>query len=122
MITSTRSDRYPVIITKQLFDKCQQVRQRYHKQPLRYDKLTFAFKRMIKCACCGSYISSYHRYKTNKTDGKQHHYVYLRCAGKANKIPCSYKEIREEVAIDAVMSKLKAIQVPDALLKGLWNS
>lgn len=110
--------RYPVIITKQLFDKCQQVRQGYHKQPLRYDKLAFAFKRMIKCACCGSYISSYHRYKTNKTNGKQHHYVYLRCAGKANKVPCSCGEIREEVAIDAVMSKLKAIQVPAALLKG----
>ncbi len=110
--------RYSVIITKQLFDKCQQVRQGYHKQPLRYDKLAFTFKRLIKCAYCGSYISSYHRHKTNKTNGKQHHYVYLRCAGKANKVPCSCGEIREEAALDAVMKKLKEIQVPAVLLKG----
>ncbi len=111
--------RYGAIISKQLFDKCQQVREGYHKQPLRYDKLSFTFKRMIKCADCDSYISSYHRCKTNKTDGKKHHYIYLRCAGKANHKQCSCGEIREEVATKAVMETLKAIQVPPALLKGV---
>ena len=109
--------RYPPIITKQLFDKCQKVRLGYQKQPLRYDKLAFTFKRMIKCACCDSYISSYHRHKKNKTNKGEHHYVYLRCAGKANKRTCNCGEIREEVAINAVMDKLRAIQVPSALLQ-----
>ena len=109
---------YPPIISKQLFDKCQQVREGFHKQPLRYDKLSFAFKRMIKCADCESYISSYHRHKKNKTNNGEHHYVYLRCAGKANHKKCACGEIREEVATKAVMDKLKAIQVPPKLLKG----
>ena len=111
--------RYGAIISKQLFDKCQQIREGYHKQPLRYNKLTFAFKRMIKCADCESYISSYHRHKKNKTNSGEHHYVYLRCAGKANNKKCTCGEIREEVATKAVMDKLKAIQVPPALLKGV---
>ena len=109
---------YGAIISKQLFDKCQQVREGYHKQPLRYDKLPFTFKRMIKCACCGAYISSYNRHKKNKTNSGEHHYVYLRCAGKANNKECSCGEIREEVATNAVMAKLKQIQVPATLLKG----
>ena len=108
---------YPPIISKQLFDKCQQVRAGFNKQPLRYDKLPFTFKRMIKCADCKSYISSYHRHKKNKTNNGEHHYVYLRCAGKANNKNCSCGKIREEVATNAVMAKLKAIQVPPALLK-----
>ncbi len=108
---------YPPIISKQLFDKCQQVREGFNKQPLRYDKLPFTFKRMIKCADCGSYISSYHRCKKNKTNNAEHHYVYLRCAGKANHKQCSCGEIREEVATKAVVGTLKQIQVPPALLK-----
>ena len=110
--------RYGAIISKQLFDKCQQVREGYHKQPLRYNRLAFAFKRMIKCADCGAYISSYHRHKKNKTNSGEHHYVYLRCAGKANYKKCTCGEIREEVATKAVIDKLKAIQVPPQLLKG----
>ena len=114
-----RPHNYGPLISKQLFDKCQQVRAGFNKQPIRYDKLEFTFKRMIKCADCDSYISSYHRCKTNKTDGKKHHYIYLRCAGKANHKQCSCGEIREEVATKAVMETLKAIQVPPALLKGV---
>ena len=109
---------YPPIISKQLFDKCQQVRAGFRRQFIRYDKQSFQFKRMIKCADCESYISSYHRCKTNKTDGKKHHYIYLRCAGKANYKKCTCGEIREEVATKAVMDKLKAIQVPPKLLTG----
>ncbi|MBR3631610.1 MAG: recombinase family protein [Elusimicrobiaceae bacterium] len=114
-----RPHSYGPLISKQLFDKCQQVREGFNKQPLRYDKLPFTFKRMIKCADCESYISSYHRYKKNKTNNGEHHYVYLRCAGKANNKECSCGEIREEVATKAVMETLKAIQVPPALLKGV---
>lgn len=110
--------RYGAIISKQLFDQCQQVRKGYNKQPLRYDKQSFPFKRMIKCADCGSFISSYHRCKKNVTNNGEHHYTYLRCAGKANNKACTCGEIREEVAIKAVMNKLKAIQVPTVLLKG----
>jgi len=109
--------RYGSIISKQLFDKCQQVRKGFHRQGIIYNKFSFPFKRMIKCACCGSYISSYHRDKKNKSNGKEHHYVYLRCAGKANKVKCTCKEIREEVAINAVINKLKGIKVPSVLLK-----
>lgn len=109
--------KYGSIISKQLFDKCQQIREGFNRKAIRYDRLQFPFKRMLKCACCGSYISSYNRYKKNKTNNKEHHYVYLRCAGKANQNKCSCKEIREELAIDAVMKKLKTIQVPSILLK-----
>ena len=109
--------KYGPIISKQLFDKCQQVRKGFHRQGIIYNKFSFPFKRMIKCACCGSYISSYHRDKKNKRNGKKHHYVYLRCAGKANKVKCTCKEIREEVAINAVINKLKGIKVPSVLLK-----
>lgn len=111
---------YPPLISKELFDKCQAVRTGYHKQHLNYGSKEFAFKNVLKCACCGLHISSYDRIKKNKGNGNIHHYTYLRCAGRANKkrgYNCNSKNIREEVAIEQVIEKLKAIQIPQELLQ-----
>lgn len=113
--------KYPPLITEELFNKCQEVRNGYNKDQSRYNTKDFAFKGILTCGCCGRLISSYDRIKRNKGNGKEHHYTYLRCAGRANprRYPgtrCSCKNIREDELLKQVETALAGLQVPPEAL------
>ncbi len=112
---------YPPLITKELFDKCQGVREKHLRKPRRKDKADFVFKHLVTCGTCNHTVSSYRRQKQNKTDEGTHEYVYLRCAGKANSAQCNCKAIREEHALKEVEQELQKIQVPAQFLQGALN-
>ena len=49
--------KYEPLITKALFDKCQDVMAGYHKKPFKYAGKEFALRGLIKCAVCGCTIT-----------------------------------------------------------------
>lgn len=49
--------RYEPLISKELFDKVQDVMAGYHKKPFKYASKPFIFRGMIKCAECGCTIT-----------------------------------------------------------------
>ncbi len=49
--------KYKPIISKELFDKCQQVRQNWGKKPFQYGAKPFIFRGLLRCARCGCSMS-----------------------------------------------------------------
>ncbi|PIR37294.1 MAG: hypothetical protein COV34_03280 [Candidatus Zambryskibacteria bacterium CG10_big_fil_rev_8_21_14_0_10_42_12] len=49
--------KYEPLISKFLFDRCQAVRESYHKKPFKYAGKAFVLRGLIKCAVCGCTIT-----------------------------------------------------------------
>lgn len=49
--------RYPRLITKELYDKCQQIRTKRNKMPYKAHSKDFIFKGLIRCQNCGCLMS-----------------------------------------------------------------
>lgn len=49
--------KYPLLISKDLFDKAQEVSNKWHKKPFKYASKPFIFRGLIKCADCGCTIT-----------------------------------------------------------------
>ena len=49
--------KYQPLISKSLFDKCQEVMLGYHKKPFKYASKPFVLRGLIKCADCGCTIT-----------------------------------------------------------------
>lgn len=97
--------KYEPIITKWLFDKCEEVRQSWHKKPFKHGSKPFVFRGLIKCAYCGCTISS---------DRKKNKYTYLFCTQHRGK--CGALRVREEVVSEQVKDVLKSLKIPQDLL------
>lgn len=61
--------RYPRLISKELFDKCQEVRASRNYAPYKTKSKDFLFKGLIKCQNCGCAISFEHK---KKPSGKEY--------------------------------------------------
>ena len=97
---------YPAIISKSLYDKCQEVRKKKSKNYCNSDsKLNFIFKGLIKCKKCGCTITP---------ELKKGRYVYLRPNSKRG---CDCKAITEKYALEKVSNVLKNIYIPPELLE-----
>jgi len=100
------SHKYQPLISKELFDKAQQVRSGYHKKLFKYASKPFILRGLIKCADCGCTI-------TPET-AKGH--VYYHCTNYKrthNKVPF----VREEELLKPVYEVLKSIQLSDDKIK-----
>ncbi|MBM2821234.1 MAG: recombinase [Candidatus Berkelbacteria bacterium] len=97
--------KYEPIITKWLFDKCEEVRQSWHKKPFKHGSKPFVFRGLIKCSYCGCTISS---------DRKKDRYTYLFCTQHRGK--CGALRVREEVISEQVKDVLKSLKMPQDLL------
>lgn len=98
--------KYPPLITKALFDACQAMRTRYHRQPFKYRARPFVFRGILHCAHCGCAVS---------TDLKKGRYAYLCCTKKRG--PCEGKRIREETALSQVEELLRRLRIPEGALE-----
>ncbi len=96
------------IISKELFDRCEENRLGWHKKPFKQSEKPFIFRGLIRCAHCGCSISS---------DLKKGKYVYL-CCSKA-KGPCEAKRLREEAVLDQVGDIFKSFQVPEKVMSAI---
>lgn len=98
---------YPHIIDKDLFDKCDDVRNGRHRNRSNTTKTDFIFKGMIKCKNCGCTVTP---------ELKKGKYVYLR---PNSKLGCTCKQINETVALKEVEKVLNSMEFPPKLLEKL---
>ena len=97
--------KYQPIISKDLFDKCQDIRLGRSKTKYRYAGKPFAYRGLIKCDHCGCSISSDTKVKKS---GKQ--YTYLFCTQYKGK--CGAIRLRDKIVDDQVIEAFKSFQLP----------
>ena len=90
------------IITKALFDRCQEVMKRKSK-PKGPKLKPYTYRGVFHCSTCGCFI-------TTETQ-KEHN--YLRCTKR--KGPCDEPFVREEVITEQIKGELKSVSLPPAL-------
>jgi len=100
--------KYEALIDKDLFDKCQEVRESYKRKPSRERKHDFMFKGLIKCAVSDRLVSS---------DLKKGKYVYLICRDPKDSEKKLF--IKEETILEQIIDVFKSLQIPDELFKTL---
>ena len=89
------------IITKKLFDKCQEVMRKKSKPKSRKLK-PYLYRGFFRCGECGCFI----------TTETQKGHNYLRCTKRKN--PCSQKYIREEIITSQIKEKIKKVSLSSA--------
>lgn len=71
----------------------------------------FAFTGLMRCGECNASITCEEKFKTNKGNGKLHHWVYYRCTKKLN-LKCTQKYIEEKLLEKQIKETLNSIQIP----------
>ena len=99
---------HKAIITKDLFDRVQEVISRPTKTG---GKHPFAFRGLLRCARCGRQITLTVRRKSGKT------YRYCHCYGPRSE--CSRPSFREEALSDRLVSVMEAIQLTPTMTAGI---
>ena len=84
--------KYPPLISAELFEECQDSRDRFKKKPFKYKAKPFVFRGLISCVHCGCAITSV---------TKKQRYTYLHCTKRRGKCPAIY--VREEIIIAQVV-------------------
>ena len=87
------------IITKKLFDQCQEVMMRKSK-PKDTGFKTYLYRGFFRCGECGCFI----------TTETQKGHNYLRCTKRKN--PCTQKYVREEIITSEIKKNIKKISLP----------
>lgn len=97
---------YEPLISEDLWNKCQEVRLGYKKQPVKYASKEFLYRGLITCYNTGKIVT---------TDQKRGHINYLICYDKTGKrIYC-----HEETITKQVQQILDSIIIPEPILTGL---
>jgi site-specific DNA recombinase len=94
--------KYEHLISRETFNKCQEVFTGYHKKPFKYASKPFILRGMIKCSDCGCTISP--------ETAKGH--IYYSCTN-SKKLHDKRAYIREEDLLKPVYEVLEKIQLPD---------
>ena len=99
------------LISKMLFDKVQEMLARTKNGEIIpvYARHDLTYRGSLQCGECGSKITGEEKTKTNKGNGKVHHWTYYRCTHYK---PCSQKGcIREEKIDEEIVKLLKTIKL-----------
>ncbi len=101
--------KYDQIITKELFDKCQEVRQgNTRPQHVKYSEKPFVFRGLIKCAVSGRRVTC---------DLKKGKHVYLISRDPQN--PEKKVFVAEKNVLDQVQAVFQSFHLPDDLMAAL---
>jgi len=96
--------KYPTLITKDLYDKCQHVRERRHNNRTAYKSLPFIFSDILRCSDCGCSIGSY----ASKRN------VYLKCTRAKKHVKCTNTNVAERLVLPQLEEVLHSIRLSDA--------
>ena len=94
---------YETLISKQLFVKCQSVRESWNKKPFQYAAKPFIFRGLISCDVCGCTITP----ETSK--GK---YTYYSCTNYRKQ--CKRLYVPEKDLLKPIYKDLKRLELPQA--------
>lgn len=98
--------KYKPLITKELFDKCQEIRKSWNKKPFQYASKPFIFRGLVRCKKCGCAMSP------EIAKGK---FIYYSCTN-AKKDLCNEKVyVPESAFLKPVYEVLRAFEsIPQA--------
>ena len=103
--------KYDPLVSKDVFDKVQEIKEGWHKKPFKWASKPFVFRGLIKCGYCGCMI-------TGEMAKKK--YRYYHCTNYFKKHAKSEVEwIKEEDFIGQISTLLKKLQMPDYVLEEL---
>jgi DNA invertase Pin-like site-specific DNA recombinase len=100
--------KYQTIISKELFDKVQDVKAGFHKKPFKHGGLPYLYRGLIRCGQCGC------AYTPEKKKGK---YIYYHCTEYHGK--CTTKWLREEGITIQFSNYLDKIRIPDKVVTSI---
>lgn len=102
---------YPPLISKALYDRCQEVRLGWEKKPFKYSGIDFVFRGILTCATTGKTISAERHRRTYKNGGNAE-WIYLSCWNPDN--PEKRIWIREEDVLAQVEEALGRLHIKDS--------
>ncbi len=97
--------KYKRIISKELFDKCQEVMARHNKVPTKYAAKPFIFRGLIVCSRCGGVIGG---------QLKKDRYTFYSCSGYKG---CKRVYATEKELLEQVYGILDGLKVSDKLIQ-----
>ena len=99
------------LVSKQLFDKVQEVMKERGRPTRKKNTLPQAYCGLLSCGTCGMMITGEYRVKT-QVSGKQHFYTYYHCTKKRRDMKCPEPCIRQEYLDEQISSLLSKIALP----------
>ena len=102
--------KYDPIITKELFDKVQQIKTGYHKKHFKFAGLPYVYRGLIQCADCGCMI----------TPEKHKGHIYYHCTQYKGKHGAEW--LREEDITEQFAQLFKKIQIPQYVIDDITGS
>ena len=103
--------KYDLVISRQLYDKVQEVKAGYHKKHFKFAGLPYHYRGLIRCADCGCMITP------EKKKGK---YVYYHCTQYNGKH--ATKWLREEDLTKQFSDVFKGLQMPREVVEDITQS
>ena len=105
----TYPHKYPPLISKELFDRVQQIKTGYNKKRFKFAGLEYAYRGLLRCGHCGLSI----------TPEKHKGHVYYHCTQSKGKHDAAW--IREEELTQQIGNVFKRIQLPEQVLGRITN-
>lgn len=106
---------YETIISKELYDKVQEVKASFNKKHFKYAGLPFIYRGLIRCKDCGCMITPERKTKKN---GKV--YYYYHCTQYNGKHGASW--LTEDEITEQVGQVFKKMQLPQDVLEDITES
>lgn len=103
--------KYDLIISKELYDKVQEVKAGYHKKHFKFAGLPYFYRGLIRCSVCGCMITP------EKKKGK---YVYYHCTLYHYKHDISW--VREEDLTKQFSEVFRELQMPKEVVEDITQS
>ena len=97
---------YECVISRELFDKVQQIKAGYSKTRYKYAGLPFIYRSLITCGECGCMITP------EKQKGQ---YIYYHCTQYKGRHKAAY--VREEELTEQFAQLFKSLQIPQDILE-----
>jgi site-specific DNA recombinase len=102
--------KYERLISKDLFDKCQEVSASYNKKPFQYAAKPFVFRGLVKCAKCGCSVSP---------EIKKGKFIYYSCTNYRKN--CERVYVPESELLKPVYEALQGLQMPDERIQEITD-
>lgn len=103
--------RYPPLIDKQLFDKCQSNLKGWHQKPYRQCAHDLIFRGLLTCAVSGRMVTSDRKQKIY-ANGNIGEWIYLLCRNPADVSKIMW--VREDAVLLQARDALKGFEMPSA--------
>ena len=105
----TYPHKYEPLISRQLFNQCQSIREKRHDQRTAYASIDFTLKDMAVCEYCNCTVTPYYSREN----------VYLKCTGSKGR--CSNVNTAQRLVMPDVVGVVTAITIPKEVLPLVIN-